>query len=263
MKKVALHNLGCKVNSYETEVMQQKLQEKGFQIVDFDDVADVYIVNTCTVTNMADRKSRQMLHRAKQKTPQALVVAAGCYVQTGIETVSQDDSIDLAIGNNHKKDIVEFIEAIVSEVGREKAQLDLYKVPEDIDVAVRAYAVDKMKVAIKTVDKLERLDNMDAVEVETKEHFADIYPENGKDVANVLYNITKESVRNMILDEGIRPDNRKLDEIRPIWCETQMLPRVHGSGLFKRGQTQVLSACTLAPASESQTIDGRGIPRGS
>lgn len=129
MKKVALHNLGCKVNSYETEVMQQKLQEKGFQIVDFDDVADVYIVNTCTVTNMADRKSRQMLHRAKQKNPQALVVAAGCYVQTGIETVMQDDSIDLAIGNNHKKDIVEFIEAYFAE---QKTAKDSLLLPGDV-----------------------------------------------------------------------------------------------------------------------------------
>ena len=178
-------------------------------------------------------------------------------VEAGADEVPEDVMLDaILFAHEEIKKIVEFIEAIVSEVGREKAQLDLYKVPEDIDAAVRAYAVDKMKVAIKTVDKLERLDNMDAVEVETKEHFAEIYPENGKDVANVLYNITKESVRNMILDEGIRPDNRKLDEIRPIWCETQMLPRVHGSGLFKRGQTQVLSACTLAPASESQTIDG-------
>ena len=152
--------------------------------------------------------------------------------------------------------IVEFIDEIIAEVGKPKQEIELYKVPEEIDEAVRAYAVDKMKVAIKTQDKQERLDNMDAVEVETKEHFADIYPENEKDIASVLYNITKECVRAMILDEGIRPDNRKLDEIRPIWCETSLLPRVHGSGLFKRGQTQVMSACTLAPASESQTIDG-------
>lgn len=178
-------------------------------------------------------------------------------VEAGADEIPEDVMLDaILFAHEEIKKIVEFIEAIVAEVGREKVALNLYKVPEEIDAAVRAYAVDKMKVAIKTVDKLERLDNMDAVEVETKEHFAEIYPENGKDVANVLYNITKESVRNMILDEGIRPDNRKLDEIRPIWCETQMLPRVHGSGLFKRGQTQVLSACTLAPASESQTIDG-------
>ena len=114
-----------------------------------------------------------------------------------------------------------------------------------------------MKVAIKTQDKQERLDNMDAVEVETKKNtLLTSIRKMKKDIASVLYNITKECVRAMILDEGIRPDNRKLDEIRPIWCETSLLPRVHGSGLFKRGQTQVMSACTLAPASESQTIDG-------
>ncbi|MCI5687780.1 MAG: polyribonucleotide nucleotidyltransferase [Emergencia sp.] len=178
-------------------------------------------------------------------------------VEAGANEVPENVMLDaILFGHEEIKKIVEFIDEIVAEVGKEKQAVNLYKVPEDIDEAVRAYAVDKMKTAIKTVDKLERLDNMDAVEVETKEHFAEIYPENEKDIANVLYNITKECVRAMILDEGIRPDNRKLDEIRPIWCETQMLPRVHGSGLFKRGQTQVLSACTLAPASESQTIDG-------
>lgn len=178
-------------------------------------------------------------------------------VEAGANEVPENVMLDAILyGHEEIKKIVEFIDEIVAEVGKEKQAVNLYKVPEDIDAAVRAYAVDKMKTAIQTYDKLERLDNMDAVEVETKEHFAEIYPENEKDIANVLYNITKESVRAMILDEGIRPDNRKLDEIRPIWCETQMLPRVHGSGLFKRGQTQVLSACTLAPASESQTIDG-------
>ena len=178
-------------------------------------------------------------------------------VEAGANEVPENIMLDAILyGHEEIKKLVEFIDEIVAEVGKEKQQVELYKVPEDIDEAVRAYAVDKMKTAIKTVDKLERLDNMDAVEVETKEHFAEVYPENEKDIANVLYNITKECVRAMILDEGIRPDNRKLDEIRPIWCETQLLPRVHGSGLFKRGQTQVMSACTLAPASESQTIDG-------
>ena len=110
MKNVALHNLGCKVNSYEIEVMQQFLQEKGYNIVPFDEVADIYIVNTCTVTNIADRKSRQMLHRAKQKNPDAIVVAVGCYVQTGQDAVEKDDCIDLAIGNNRKKDIVQILD---------------------------------------------------------------------------------------------------------------------------------------------------------
>ena len=103
MKSVALHNLGCKVNAYELEAIGQKLQEKGYQIVPFDDIADVYIVNTCTVTNIADRKSRQMLHRARRRNPDAVVVALGCYVQTGREEALLDGSIDLAVGNNRKK----------------------------------------------------------------------------------------------------------------------------------------------------------------
>ena len=114
MKNVALHNLGCKVNSYEIEVMQQKLQEKGYNIVPFDSVADIYIVNTCTVTNIADRKSRQMLHRAKQMNPDAVVVAVGCYVQTGGENAKQDKGIDLLVGNNKKKDIVEILESYLA-----------------------------------------------------------------------------------------------------------------------------------------------------
>ena len=118
MKKIALHNLGCKVNSYEIEVMQQKLQEKGYEIVDFGQIADIYIVNTCTVTNIADRKSRQMLHQAKARNPKAIVVAVGCYVQTGGEQALLDESVDLAIGNNKKKEIVEILEAFLKE--REK-----------------------------------------------------------------------------------------------------------------------------------------------
>ena len=118
MKRVALHNLGCKVNSYEIDVMQQKLADRGYEIVPFDQIADVYIVNTCTVTNIADRKSRQMLHRAKQKNPQAVVVAVGCYVQTGKEQLALDESVDLAIGNNRKAEIVEILEQYLEEKSR-------------------------------------------------------------------------------------------------------------------------------------------------
>ena len=114
MKSVALHNLGCKVNAYELEVMQQKLQDRGYKIVPFDSDADIYIVNTCTVTNIADRKSRQMLHRAKHRNPDAVVVAVGCFVQAGEEN-RMDACIDLAVGNQHKKDIVEILEAYLEE----------------------------------------------------------------------------------------------------------------------------------------------------
>ncbi len=122
MKSVAFHNLGCKVNSYELDVMQQMLEEKGYKIVPFDQIADIYIINTCTVTNIADRKSRQMLHRAKQRNPEAVVVAVGCYVQTDSEGVQMDESIDLAIGNNRKKDLVPILEAFLEERGLQDAQ---------------------------------------------------------------------------------------------------------------------------------------------
>ena len=111
MKTIAFHNLGCKVNAYETDVMMQNLQKKGWQVVPFDQSADVYVVNTCTVTNIADRKSRQMLHRAKKINPDAVVVAVGCYVETDPEGVEKDPAIDLAIGTNRKGQIAEIVEA--------------------------------------------------------------------------------------------------------------------------------------------------------
>lgn len=115
MRKAAFHNLGCKVNSYETEAMTQLLKKAGYEIVSFQDQADVYIINTCSVTNMADRKSRQMLHKAKKQNPNAVVVATGCYVQTATEKVAQDLSIDLVVGNNRKKDIVEILNEYYAE----------------------------------------------------------------------------------------------------------------------------------------------------
>ncbi len=115
MRTVALQNLGCKVNSYEMDVIAQKLTEKGYEILPFHEKADVYIINTCTVTNIADRKSRQMLHQAKKRNPEATVVAVGCYVQTGTEQVLEDAGIDLAVGNNKKKDLVEILEAYLSD----------------------------------------------------------------------------------------------------------------------------------------------------
>lgn len=110
MKKVALHNLGCKVNAYETEAMQHLLEEAGYEIVPFTQKADVYVINTCSVTNMADRKSRQMLHKAKKNNPDSIVVAAGCYVQTSEKEVLNDLSVDIVIGNDRKHDLVRLLE---------------------------------------------------------------------------------------------------------------------------------------------------------
>lgn len=206
-----------------------------------------FIVNP----SLAQREESSM-HLVVSGTKEAIMM-----VEAGAQEVPEETILDaIMFAHEEIKKIVEFIEEIVKEVGKPKMEIELYKVPEDIEAAVREYAEDKMRAAIQTYDKMERLDNMDAVEAETKEHFEEIYPDNGKDIGNVLYTITKEQVRKMILDDGIRPDNRKRTEIRPIWCDTHVLPRTHGSGLFKRGQTQVLSVATVGPLSEAQTIDG-------
>ena len=111
MRKAALHNLGCKVNAYETEAMEQLLEAAGYEIVGFEEKADVYVINTCSVTNVADKKSRQMLHRAKAKNPDAVVVAAGCYVQAAADKLREDAAVDLIIGNNRKADLVPLLDA--------------------------------------------------------------------------------------------------------------------------------------------------------
>ena len=136
MKKVALHNLGCKVNAYEMEAMQQILVENGYVIVPFSEKADIYIVNTCTVTNMADRKSRQMLHRAKLKNPEAVIVAAGCYVRE--KGGQADEVIDIVVGNNRKKDIAEILAQYERERQKEvlDARLDIGHVREYEDLCL-------------------------------------------------------------------------------------------------------------------------------
>ena len=115
MPKAALHNLGCKVNAYETEAMQQQLEERGYEIVPFDQKADVYIINTCSVTNIADRKSRQMLHRAKKLNPEAVVAAAGCYVQVASDALKEDDSVDIIVGNNNKARLADILEEYMKD----------------------------------------------------------------------------------------------------------------------------------------------------
>lgn len=125
MKKAALHNLGCKVNAYETEAMQQILEDAGYEIVPFTDYADVYVINTCSVTNMADRKSRQMLHRAKKINPQAVVVGAGCYVQTKEAEALLDETIDIIVGNNKKHELVQLLASHERSRAKEKSIVDI------------------------------------------------------------------------------------------------------------------------------------------
>lgn len=178
-------------------------------------------------------------------------------VEAGANEVPDMEILDaIMFAHEEIKRIVDFINEIVAEIGKEKQDIELYHVPEEIETAVAEYAGGRMREAVHTFEKLERLENMDAVETETQEHLAEIFPECEKDISNALYAIKKEQVRSLILDDGIRPDNRNLTEIRPIWCETGVLPRAHGTGLFKRGQTQALSITTLGAIGEAQRIDG-------
>ena len=131
MMKVALHNLGCKVNAYETDAMQELLEKNGYEIVPFKEGADIYVINTCTVTNMADRKSRQMLHRAKKMNPEAIVVAAGCYVQAQEQSGEVDPCIDIVIGNNKKGELIDILEQYCKErEGVKKAIIDINRTKE-------------------------------------------------------------------------------------------------------------------------------------
>ena len=208
-----------------------------------------YIVNPTS----AEREASE-LHLVVSGTRDAIMM-----VEAGANEVSEAVVLDgIMFAHEEIKRIIEFIDEVVAEVGKEKKNIELTKCPEEIEADVREFAEAKMRAAVKTVEKMERLENMDAVEVETQEYFAEKYPENGKDIAAVLYTITKEQVRSLILDDGIRPDNRKHNEIRPIWVDTGILPRCHGTGLFKRGQTQALSVATLGPVGEGQRIDGIG-----
>ena len=122
MKRAAFHNLGCKVNSYELDIMRQKMEKSGYSIVPFEEEADVYVINTCTVTNIADRKSRQMIHKAKKRNPDAVVIAVGCYVETDPERVGTDSAIDLAIGNNNKARIAELLDEFLDSAKGDEAE---------------------------------------------------------------------------------------------------------------------------------------------
>ncbi len=199
-----------------------------------------------------EQREKSDLHLVVSGTKDAIMM-----VEAGANEIPEETVLDaIMFAHEEIKEIIQFIDEVVAEVGKPKMEVELYKVPEEIEADVREYAEVKMREAVHTVEKMERLENMDAVEIETQEHFAEKYPESEKDIASVLYDITKEQVRSLILDDGIRPDNRKYTEIRPIWVDTGILPRTHGSGLFKRGQTQALSIATLGPISDGQRIDG-------
>ena len=151
-KKAALHNLGCKVNAYETEAMQQILENAGYEIVPFTEYADVYVVNTCSVTNMADRKSRQMLHKAKKMNPDAIVVGAGCYVQTKEAEALLDDTVDIVIGNNKKHELLAMIEAYENDHGKCGNVIDINHEKQEYEEMFLERTAEHTRAFIKVQD---------------------------------------------------------------------------------------------------------------
>jgi polyribonucleotide nucleotidyltransferase len=179
-------------------------------------------------------------------------------IEAGANEVTNDEMVGaIMYGHKEIQKICAFIEEkIVPEVGKTKLEIELYHIPEELDKAVRDYAGKKIDWAIDTFDRQEREKRQDEAEKEVLEHFAEIYPDNKREIKDSLYYLTKEKVRAKIFDKGIRPDGRGLKDVRPIWCEKGILPRVHGSAIFTRGQTQTLTTCTLGMLGEAQKLEG-------
>ncbi len=179
-------------------------------------------------------------------------------IEAGANEVTNDEMVGaIMFGHEEIKKICEFIEnEIVPAVGKKKLEIELYHIPEELDKAVREYASEKIDWAIDTFDRQERERRQEEAEKDILAHFADIYPDNAREVKDSIYYLTKEKVRAKIFDKGIRPDGRGLKDVRPIWCERGVLPRVHGSAVFTRGQTQTLTSCTLGMLGEAQKLEG-------
>ncbi len=178
-------------------------------------------------------------------------------VEAGAKEIDDEAMVGaILFGHEEIKKQCAFIEEIVKECGKTKLEMDLYHVPEDLDAAVRAYAGEKLDYALDTFDRFERQARQDEVEKDVLSHFAEEFPGMEREMKDSLYYITKEKVRAKITNTGVRPDGRSLTEIRPIWCEHGILPRVHGSAVFTRGMTQVMTTCTLGTISEVQKLEG-------
>ena len=213
----------------------------------------VGLVDGALVVNpTAEQREKSSLHLVVSGTKDAIMM-----VEAGGEEIPESLMLEaILFAHEEIKKIVTFIEEITAQVGKEKMEVELHKVDADVEEAVRKFATDKMKEAVRTIEKLERQQKMDEVREETLAHFEEIVDEFGSDIEEVLQSIIKESVRMLITHEAIRPDNRKLDEIRPIWCDNGFIPRAHGSGLFTRGQTQVMTITTLGALGDVQILDG-------
>lgn len=214
-----------------------------------------YIDGNYVVNPTQEQRAVSELHLVVSGTKDAIMM-----VEAGANEVKEPVMLEaILFAHEQIKQIVSFIEDIQREVGKEKRDYDLYEVPAEIVDAVNDFAAQKMYDAVHVSGREERTAAMAQVETDTMEALSEKFEGAEKDIANALYALKKEKVRNLIIDDEIRPDDRKRTEVRPIWCDTSVLPRVHGSGLFKRGETQVLSAATLGGIGDAQVIDGIGV----
>ena len=201
------------------------------------------------------QRAKSRLHLSLSGTKDAIMM-----VEAGADIITEKEMLGaILFGHEEIKKIVSFIEGIVAEVGKPKMEIELEKIPEDIDAAVRAYADKKMDYVLESFDRTEREAREDALNEDVLAHFANDFEDVAKKtkfILDSLYYLKKEKVRAKILDNGVRPDGRALTEIRPIWCEVGMLPRVHGSAVFTRGQTQAMTLATLGTISEVQKLEG-------
>lgn len=206
-----------------------------------------YIVNPDN-----ENREKSTLHLTLSGTKEAIMM-----VEAGANEVSDEDMIGaILFGHEEIKRQCEFQETIIAQVGKPKKEMELYHVPEEIEKAVREYSSAALDDALNEYIREERQKKEDEVQKDVLAHFAEIFPDKQREIKDAVYYFTKEKVRNKITRKGIRPDGRGLDEVRKIWCETGILPRVHGSAVFTRGQTQALTTCTLGMISEVQKLEG-------
>lgn len=199
----------------------------------------------------AEQRAKSSLQLTVSGTKEAITM-----VEAGADEVAEEDMIKaILLAHEEIKKLCEFQEEIIRQVGKPKQQIEYYKVPEEIEKEVREYADSLIDNVLDTFDRIERQNREEQVKKQVLEYFAEKFPEKEREIGDVLYNMTKEKVRAKIL-QGVRPDGRKHEEIRPIWCEVGLLPRVHGSAVFTRGMTQVLTTATLGTVSDIQKLDG-------
>ena len=213
-----------------------------------------YVDGEYIVNPNDEQREESLLNLTVAGTSEAVLM-----VEAGAKEVSEEVMLGgILFAHEEIKKIVELINTIVAEIGKEKKEFPLVLPGEDVKAAVREYAMDKVKWMFETFDRSERNAREEQVKAEVAEHFAEQFEGREVEVGDALYGLQKEVMRRHIIDEGVRPDGRKFTEVRPIWCEVGVLPRPHGSAVFTRGQTQVMTVATLAPVSEKQIIDGIG-----